>query len=317
MGKQDREENQRGTEAALSAEDKVFKVAASYFGKEFLPYLGVREKVETVMPTETIHLEARSLYQDFNYSAGKNLWIHLEFESDSIKTADLRRFREYEASVGRTYKVSVITYVVCTSKVKKLRSKLRTGINTYQVKIIRMKDYNADEILQGIQKRIETGSDVQKRDLVLAALSPLMSGKSSIKERIVKGLKLVQVQNVQKEIDIDETGKLQAVLYTLAGKFLGRDELQDVKEVIKMTLLGQMLREDGIQEGREYGIQEGVTKKMIILVCKKLQKNQDARSIAETLEENEDYIQKICEAAKRYAPNYDVESIYKDVKEEL
>ena len=183
-------------------------------------------------------------------------------------------------------------------------SKLKSGINTYEVKIIRMKDFNADSILQKAQRKAQEGDMLSKRDLSLVALSPLMEGDSTIKKRIMDGLKLVQ--NTLAETDTDETEKLQAVLYAIADKFLGKKELSDIKEVIKMTLLGQMLREDGLKEGE--------TKNMILLVCKKLKKKQDYKTIADALETKEDYIRQICEIAQKHAPDYDVDVIYKELK---
>ena len=78
----------------------------------------------------------------FNYISGSGSWIHLEFESDSITKEDLRRFREYEAATSRSFNVAVVTYVICTSGVKQLLSKLTEGINSYQVKVIRLKNRN-------------------------------------------------------------------------------------------------------------------------------------------------------------------------------
>ena len=46
---------------------------------------------------------------------------------------------------------------------------------------------------------------------------------------------------------------MQAVLYTLANKFLSKDDLNQVKEVLFMTPLGQMLVKDGLEKGRERG----------------------------------------------------------------
>jgi hypothetical protein len=46
---------------------------------------------------------------------------------------------------------------------------------------------------------------------------------------------------------------MQAVLYTLANKFLSKDDLNQVKEVLFMTPLGQMLVKDGFEKGIERG----------------------------------------------------------------
>ena len=41
------------------------------------------------------------------------------------------------------------------------------------------------------------------------------------------------------------------MLYTLADKFLDRAELDEIKEVMRMTRLGQMLMDEGMEKGIE------------------------------------------------------------------
>ena len=47
------------------------------------------------------------------------------------------------------------------------------------------------------------------------------------------------------------SGKVTAMLYTLADKFLTGTELDEIKEAVRMTRLGEMLMEDGRKEGAE------------------------------------------------------------------
>lgn len=66
----------------------------------------------------------------------------------------------------------------------------------------------------------------------------------------------------------------------------------------------------GIQEGIKTGIEKGNFLKLIQLTVKKLQKNKSVAEIADALEEDETVIQNICDTAKEFAPDYDVEKIY-------
>lgn len=45
--------------------------------------------------------------------------------------------------------------------------------------------------------------------------------------------------------------KVTAMIYTLADKFLTGTELEEIKEAIRVTRLGEMLMEDGRKEGVE------------------------------------------------------------------
>ena len=62
--------------------------------------------------------------------------------------------------------------------------------------------------------------------------------------------------------------KATAMLYTLADKFLDRAELDEIKEVMRMTRLGQMLIDEGMEQGIEKGIELNQTDSI-----KKLMKN--------------------------------------------
>ena len=75
-----------------------------------------------------------------------------------------------------------------------------------------------------------------------------------------------------------------------------------------MTILGEMIWEEGREEGRE----EGVLRGKLSLICKKLQKGQQIDRIAEALEEDVSYIESVFRIADKYAPEYDEEKIYRE-----
>lgn len=64
------------------------------------------------------------------------------------------------------------------------------------------------------------------------------------------------------------------------------------------------------QNGIIKGTAEGEQKKLIQMVCKKLLKSKSPEEIADDLEEELDTIQKICQAAKPFAPDYPCSEIY-------
>ena len=66
---------------------------------------------------------------------------------------------------------------------------------------------------------------------------------------------------------------------------------------------------EGHNKGHEEGRQAGEELLLIKLVCKKLAKNKEATQIAAELEVNETDVQRICLAAKKFAPEYDPEQI--------
>lgn len=264
------------TRTHLPVEDLVLKTAAQYFADELFPYLGIREKATVAAPTEQVYLEAKDFYEDFNYVVGKGEWIHLEFESDSVTKEDLKRFRCYEAVTGYTYHVTVTTYVICSSNVKKVLSQMKTGINTYHVIPIRLKDRDADQLFQDVLKKKELGIPLAKKDLVPLLLATLMSGDMAQKDRIIKSSQLIQECG---HLDKEEGARMLSVLYALANKFLNDHDLKKVREVLFMTRLGQMLYNDGVADGMEKGIEKGIeqgTRRVNQLAARLLQDHRDS-----------------------------------------
>ena len=71
--------------------------------------------------------------------------------------------------------------------------------------------------------------------------------------------------------------------------------------------------ERGIEIGTERGIEIGTKRHLVQLICKKLLKGKIPEIIKEELEEDMDKIKIICEAAKKYAPDYNEEEILKEL----
>ena len=247
-------------ENADKAEDRVWKASAYAFGEEMHNSLGQSGTIKRIAPTEQILLNVRQLQEDFNFEMEEGYWRHYEFESDPITVADMRRFREYEANLSMQFQVPVITTVVCTAAAGKRRNSLEEGINTYRVEWVQMKDRDADQVLQEIQEKVDQGEIITKADLVPIVWTPLMSGKTTIYERIIRGMQLLK--QVAESLDKEDVKKLQAILYTFAVKFLKKDELDKVKGEMSMSYLGQMIFEDGVAEG----IAQGSMQMLVALV---------------------------------------------------
>ncbi len=149
------------------------------------------------------------------------------------------------------------TYVLCTSDSKNIKISFREGINTYRVKLIRLKRKSADLVFRRIQKKKAKGENLTKSDLLPILLTPLMSGKLSLKERFLEGFRILK--DAEDTMERESLMQMQSLLYVFAGKFLEKKDLEKVKEAISMTILGEMLMNDGIKRGIQQGIKEGVS----------------------------------------------------------
>lgn len=229
-------------------EDRALKAAAQFFGRELLPLLGVKEVIRGVAPTEQVRLEIRDFQEDFNFWMEKGYIYHLEFESDEIVLEDMRRFRCYEAVLSYNYGAEVITCVVCTGRKGKVTDRIKEGINVYRVRLLWLRDGDADQVLREAEERQAAGV-LDRQSLVRLLLTPLMSGEMTRKERILRSLKMIRGE--REAVDEAEKRQMESVLYALAMKFLTKEELEEVWEVFRMTVLGEIL----VEHGKEIGIE--------------------------------------------------------------
>ena len=229
-------------------EGRALKAAAQFFGRELLPLLGVKEVIRGVAPTEQVRLEIKDFQEDFNFWMEKGYIYHLEFESDEIVLEDMRRFRCYEAVLSYNYGAEVITCVVCTGRKGKVTDRIKEGINVYRVRLLWLRDGDADQVLREAEERQAAGV-LDRQSLVQLLLTPLMSGEMTRKERILKSLKMIRGE--REAVDEAEKRQMESVLYALAMKFLTKEELEEVWEVFRMTVLGEIL----VEHGKEIGIE--------------------------------------------------------------
>ena len=283
-------------------EDRAFKQAAQFFGEELFAFFGIVGNVKRVAPTELVHLELKDLLQDFVFEMEDGSWKHLEFESGSISLEDLRRFRAYEAMTSHLYQVEVTTYVICTCKAEHLQSELQEGINTYRVKVIRLKDSSADELIEELETAQKERA-LKREELVRLLLTPLMRGNMPQTERVRRSVMLIQKE--RERLDQQDIQRMEAVLYSFALKLLTEAEVNEIREVLKMTEFARSL----VLEGLEKGLEKGETCKLLQLVSRKVQKGYNAAAIADDLEEDRDTVECLYQVITEN-PDSDIEGWY-------
>ena len=243
-------------------EDAVMKMGFDYFRDTILKTLGIDYQYEEIGPTELVELTIHSLYMDFTFLTTGGFYIHTEFQTTDKKEADLRRFHAYDAVYSNKTGKKVITYVIYSGGITNVKSELDCGLYTYRVQPIYLKDKNADEVFRKLKQKQDNGEAFTEDDYAALSLTPLMSGKMSRKDMFKEAIRLAK-PNIELSAE-----KATAMLYTLADKFLDKAELDEIKEVMRMTRLGQMLMDEGMEQGIEKGIELNQTDSI-----KKLMKN--------------------------------------------
>ena len=212
----------------IKHEDLIMKKAMDVFAEEGLKFFGINQKVKDSSSTEIVVLEALNLHMDYTFLMEDDSYIHFEFQTTNKGKKDLRRFRAYEALLSLQKEKDVTTYVVYSNNIKKAISSLETGISKFNVLIF-----------EELEKKINNKEKLTKQELISLAFTPIMGGKLTKAEKIIKSIRIVKSSDSEYKYDIE------SMLYAFADKFLKGKDLQRVKEEISMTELGRMLIEDG------------------------------------------------------------------------
>ena len=229
----------------IKHEDLIMKKAMDVFAEEGLKFFGIDKKVKDSSSTEIVVLEAKNLHMDYTFLMEDDTYIHVEFQTTDKGKDDLRRFRAYESLLSFQTGKDVVTYLIYSNGIQNVKTILETGINEYSVKAISMFDKDGDIVIKEVEEKLNNNIEVTKQDLIALTFTPIMSGKLSKLDKIIKAIKLV------KKIDNEYRYDVESMLYAFADKFLDGKDLEKVKEEISMTKLGEMLVEDGIKKGRE------------------------------------------------------------------
>lgn len=79
--------------------------------------------------------------------------------------------------------------------------------------------------------------------LVPLTLCTIMGGEMSLKDRVIQAFVITKsVRDI-----IPETDKIEAVVYAMAEKFMDSVTIEQLKEAVGMTRLGQMMYNDGVE----------------------------------------------------------------------
>ena len=269
-------------------EDAILKMGFDYFRDTILKILGINYDFVESGITELVELTIHSLYMDFTFLTTGGFYIHIEFQTTDSGKKDLRRFRAYESVLSHKTGKNVITYVIYSGGIKHAVTKMNCGVNEYQVIPIYLSDKDADTVLKRLEEKKQNGELFTEEDFAMLALTHLMSSKKERKDVILESLKL---SKTEKSITAEKT---MAMLYTLADKFLEGKELEEIKEAVAMTRIGQMIFDDGVVRGREEGRVEGqkvTTKRMNMLTAKLLKENrlEDLQRVTE----DEEFMKKL------------------------
>ena len=185
-------------------EDATLKTAMREFAEVLLPYFGIEGKVVGYGPTESIHLEMKKLFEDFNLIMEDGSWKHFEFQSKNEGIEGLKRFRVYEAMASYQYKAAITTYVLYSGNILNPVTEFTEGENTFRVIPIIMRERDADLLISELKEKEEKGGMITKEELgeLVEEISMTKLGGMLVNKGMNQGISQAKLEDARNLLDV-------------------------------------------------------------------------------------------------------------------
>lgn len=249
-----------------------------------LPNLLILETLPTNLPA----IESNELRLDHLFLLSDGSLAIIDYES-VFNRENFIKYLNYFARVIKRYALNrqlpvlskIRMIVIYTADVERAESVYDLGGICITVDQAFLTALSADDIYRRISGRISQGSKLPDDELMELMLLPLtVKGIVKKQQLIIKAVELAK-----KLPDRSQMIRALAGILTFSDKVIDRDYAKQVKEVIVMTQVGQML----IDEGIEKGIEKGIAK----VIQAMLRKNKSVTEIHEITDISMDIILKV------------------------
>ena len=231
--------------------DVIMKAMAETFRDKSLKFFGLRTpKIVDVIPTVLPIMEVKENRTDFVFLLEDNSYLHLEFQT-TVSKEDLKRFALYDARIINKFDRDVNTAVIYSGRINTAPDRFKKGSLAYNVKNIYMKGYNGDKEYVKLKKKISKNIPLDEADTLKLIFLPLMKSEKSEDEMAVQAAELA------KDMEGDIKTFVIAAIVAITDKFMSEEYKKKLLEVLRMTQIEQMIREEVRKECVGEGVEEG------------------------------------------------------------
>lgn len=216
-----------------------------------MSFFGIDTKITAPAETEIKNIDIKTGYTDYLFYTEDGGYLHFEFQTTN-KRDDIKRFLYYDASLFYKEMRKIKTMVIYSADIDEVETCIDAGTIKYEIEAFYMKNLNGDEKLKYLSEKILKRESLTEQDILSLTFLPLMSGKESKSKRTLESIELAdKIPNSSEKL------KCITLLYALFDKFGDEVSKKRFKEVIAMTEIGKMIRDEAIQEGEAKGEAKG------------------------------------------------------------
>ena len=223
--------------------DIIQKYASGLFKNTTLEFYGVKTaKIKELINIELPVIEVSESSADFAFLLEDDTYLHFEFQTDYNKN-DLIRFAHYNLRLYERDGRKIHSVIIYSADVKKMPAGLEVGSLTYNPDKIMMKDYDGDNVYNELNTKIKACIELTDIDIMNLIMLPLMKNTSPRDELAADSIKLAQ--NIPDPV---KRNACIAAAFAFASKYLEKDQIEELLEVLKLTDWATMLVGDAVEK---------------------------------------------------------------------
>lgn len=249
-------------EIAYQNKDITSKLMAETLKGKSLAAFGLPElKIVDILPTNLPVIESNELRLDNLFLLSDGSLAIIDYES-SFSRENFVKYLNYIARVIRRFAVrrelkdlkQLKMVVIYTADVERAEERYDLGGLILIVESAYLIHLDGSQIYDRLKHKIDAGEKLAEEELMELMILPLtVKGKKRKQETIEKAV------NLGKRLP-DREGQLKVIagILTFTDKIIDRVYAKKLEEEMQMTLVGQMLMDEGYQRGMEKGMEKGI-----------------------------------------------------------
>lgn len=249
-------------EIAYQNKDITSKLMAETLKGRSLAAFGLPElKIVDILPTNLPVIESNELRLDNLFLLSDGSLAIIDYES-SFSRENFVKYLKYIARVIRRFAIrrklkdlkQLKMVVIYTADVESAEERYDLGGLILVVESAYLIHLDGSQIYHRLKNKIDAGEKLTEEELMELMILPLtVKGKKRKQETIEKAV------NLGKRLP-DREGQLKVIagILTFTDKVIDRAYAKKLEEEMQMTLVGQMLMDEGYQRGMEKGIEKGI-----------------------------------------------------------
>lgn len=249
-------------EIAYQNKDITSKLMAETLKGKSLAAFGLPElKIVDILPTNLPVIESNELRLDNLFLLSDGSLAIIDYES-SFSRENFVKYLNYIARVIRRFAVrrelkdlkQLKMVVIYTADVECAEERYDLGGLILIVESAYLIHLDGSQIYDRLKHKIDAGEKLAEEELMELMILPLtVKGKKRKQETIEKAVTL------GKRLP-DREGQLKVIagILTFTDKVIDRAYAKKLEEEMQMTLVGQMLMDEGYQRGMEKGMEKGI-----------------------------------------------------------